>query len=226
MAFVIAISRLVVLILVLVSLLPTALAYRGPKLPPLPGGYLNENTLRKRFSAPPVSKLVQVLLMLWLFVIINLVFWGLEVAVALLIPFLPAAIAIKRFARNGLANQGSSSGHLPGVSAMSSWIFILPIIAFVHSADRKPEKAKLYFFACLASISLGIGQSMLSNGQSLQPLWLFRTVDAVIVAGHLGIWYLHLVNTIDNPIGRLRELLNPLWVKLGRGAIKTKPGDS
>lgn len=226
MAFAFAISRLVVLILALVSLLPTALAYRGPRFQPLPRGQMSENTSRRGGLAPPVSKLVQVLLMLWVFVIINLAFWGLEVAVAVLIPFLPAAIAIKCFIRNGLANQGSSSGHLPGVSTMSSWIFILPIIAFVHSADRKPEKAKLYFFACLASISLGVGQSMLSNGQSLQPLWLSRAVDVVIVAGHLGIWYLHLVNTIDNPIGRLRAVLNPLWVHLGRGAIKTKPGDS
>lgn len=98
----------------------------------------------------------------------------------------------------GLAEQDWSSTQSPGSPIISRWIIILPLIVLFFSAARRPHNARLYLLACLTTITLLISQSILSSGQSLQPPWLSRTINTAIFLSHIALWFLHLVDAIEN----------------------------
>jgi hypothetical protein len=120
---------------------------------------------------------------------------------AIIIPLLPVAFALKALASMGPTEQEAWNNDLapsPDFSTTSTWIVILPLVVLIYSVARRPRNAKFYLIACLTTISLGIAQSKLATRQSLEPLLLSRTINIAIVASHLALWFLHLVDTIEN----------------------------
>jgi hypothetical protein len=145
-----------------------------------------------------VENFVFFLLFLWLFVMVNLGLQRLGAILVFLIPFFPVAFALKSFASMGLSEQDGLNMQSTGVLIVSRWTVILPLIVLLFSAARNPRNTRLYLLACLTTITLLISQSMLSSGQSLQPSWLSRTINAATFASHIALWLLHLVDTIEN----------------------------
>lgn len=135
-------------------------------------------------------------------VIVHLGLQKLAAVLTFLIPFLPLAFALKVYASTGVgatSDVQNSAAQYFLLSEVSHWVIILPFTALLLSAARRPHNLRYYIFACLGAISLGILQKVCQKEEYLDlPLAISRAIHTVIVLGHLGLWAVHLVDTLEN----------------------------
>jgi hypothetical protein len=181
--------RMVVLLFAILAQIPTVAAMDG-------GVYASDRTENRQLRtglSPEAQWMIEFFSWIYAFGIVCRCILGLFRALDVLIPFLPVYFALKDFANMWFADHQTFLDQAADSRTISKWIFILPIFVLFYCANRNPQRTRLYFCACCIAIMLGVGQTMIASRQSLQPLWLLQTVNAVITASHLGVWYFYLV---------------------------------
>jgi hypothetical protein len=217
MVFATAVSRLLVLVLIFISLLPAVLGYHD-----IISGQGKKQSLQDRQNklarlavartssglSPAIESAVYLVLGIWAFAVFYLILWMVSQVLAMLIPFLPLAFAIKSFSKNRLPEQNPPSTQLTNSSSMSWWTAILPLIVLINCCFRKPYNYRRYIIAFVISCFLGVMQHLISNRQLLRLTLPFQATNIGILAGQFAISYLHLMDTIGSTISNLRSLHN------------------
>ena len=153
---------------------------------------------------PTTERAAYFILMVYGFVILNLVLWGFGIFLDLLIPFLPLVYALGGFSI-GL-NELDSMAVETSTVATNVWIVLLPNVVFFYSGFRKHQHTQEYMILDVLSIGLGYIQRWVEGYQSQKVLWAPFAIKGIL-AGHLLISVLHLLYTFSNPVHKFRAII-------------------
>ncbi|KAE9370724.1 hypothetical protein N431DRAFT_468749 [Stipitochalara longipes BDJ] len=203
--------KLFILLVAFVTQLPTVVALQRVSTScTIDGGAAPRKQELGRFIKtglhPAAEETVYWILMLYAFVVFNLILWAILMFMDLLVPFFPLAFALGCFTNKGLRELEPMTLEESVVATTSLWIVILPTAVFFYSGLRKPQHTPQYMVFDVASVSLGYIQHVVELYQRQQVSWLPPTINKFILAGHLLLSLVHLIYTFDNPIRIFRRM--------------------